>query len=218
MSKKLLFIVAMEEECEHLKSLLLESCDIHGNLVAPFIDSYIKLHKYSADILITGIGMVNSMIAISKLSRYTNLDSYDCILNIGSVGARGKYKIGDIVNIGLVYDGDFDLTIFDYDLYEVPVLGKFLEIPDGSCTCITLSKFMSNSSYIHEFDDYVVDMELYGIKAILDSISSNIMFKSYKVVTDNTDGMSSRIDHETNLRSLSAGLCRYIYDKFVMEG
>lgn len=69
------------------------------------------------DLLITGIGKVN---AAAKLSAYLSLHHVDSIINLGFAGATLPYRIGDLVIIEEASYHDFNLTMFGYEMGQVP--------------------------------------------------------------------------------------------------
>ena len=68
-------------------------------------------------IIQTGVGKVN---ASSGLSYELAKNTYDMIINIGIAGATKPFVPGDMVLIEKAKYHDFDLTMFDYAIGQVP--------------------------------------------------------------------------------------------------
>lgn len=213
---------AMEEEIHPLIKLLNDDvnyCKVIEcrNLIC-YKSNNVKLLVYTSD-----IGILNTAFSVQDILNTSSL--LDCSLssnavfiNIGSVGARGCYNIGDILRVGRCYNGDIDLSIFGYDKYEYPRVNKYYEL-DGDAICYTQSKFLDSSNSIDSyFKDYIVDMELYGLLYAVDRLHLRNKVLSYKIVTDVSDGELSKYEHEHNLDNLSNKLCNFIYNKYLLGG
>lgn len=227
MKDKMLIIAAMPEEVQHLRAILHQYSSRYAKFDNGRFHSYLTDEGKQIDILICGVGMINSILSLHNLFykrisdlRDRTINYYDSIINIGSVGSRGElYQVGDIVPVSKVYDGDFDLTAFGYPKYSIPGIGDCLELSKNDTfvetPCITVSRFLSDSSFIEGFDNYIVDMELYGIASIIKTFNILDIFSSYKVVTDTTDGIEAKNSHVSNLETLCSKLCDYIYNHFI---
>lgn len=208
----LVYVAAMKEEIEPLINLYKNNCcDVTYDIKTKTL----KCKDLNVYFLITGIGKLNACVKVHKFLNDLKENLSIKVINIGSVGARGYYNIGDIVNIGKCYDGDFDLTSFDYEYYEVPGVGPYIFTSDSYFSknnCYSLSKFLSDSETIKNDKNYVVDMELYGIAIVCNKL--HIPFYSIKIVTDVSDGENSKKEHEETLENLSEKLCKRVYDDF----
>lgn len=88
-------------------------------------NKYFELYqKDNIILIISSVGKVNASIATSYL-----INNYDIeyIINIGIAGGNTDANINDIYLIDKLYYHDFDLTVFNYELGEVPHLFKYLE-------------------------------------------------------------------------------------------
>lgn len=170
-------------------------------------------------VVVSDIGMLNAAFSIldvlSVNSSINFITEESMFINIGTVGARGSYNIGDIVKVGKCYNLDFNLSMFGYKLYEYPRVCEYYNLT-GDAVCYTSSKFLESSSMVESIsEDYIVDMELFGLLYSLDKFRLGISVESYKVVTDISDGISSCEEHTANLEELSDKLCSYIYKKYI---
>lgn len=74
--------------------------------------------KENALLAITGVGKVNaSFVLASVLKTEPNITE---IINLGFAGAFGDYNIGDFVIVDEAIYHDFDLTMFNYKMGQVP--------------------------------------------------------------------------------------------------
>src|SRR5690554_3843609 len=68
-------------------------------------------------VIVSGIGKVNASSATTyALTKFTKITN---IVNIGYAGAH-NLKVGEIYEVGKVYDNDFDLTKFGYEKNQLP--------------------------------------------------------------------------------------------------
>lgn len=204
--KKLGIIVAQEEEASPLTELLSRL----GNRVK-------ETTAYDEICLcISGVGKLNAMHAAYSLIHNQNVD---IILNIGVSAGRGSLRVGDIVLVDRVYDGDFDISIFDHPKYYVPSVGDYLnskvegrEVSVKTLPCFTVSKFLEG--YIDTpIEDYVVDMEYYGIAYA--GYRENIPTYSVKCISDTLLSNNDE-EYEDNLDRCSAVLASFILNAILV--
>lgn len=165
---------------------------------------------------VSDVGILNAAFCINDIINILNLFRFNIrninFINIGSVGARGIYKIGDILRVGRVYNSDMDLTCFGYDKYEYPRTCKYYDLP-GDTICYSMSKFLLNGSMIDSsFDSYIVDMELFGLLYSIKFNNLDWNINSYKVVTDVSDAGLSYYEHINELDKQSEKLCNFVYN------
>lgn len=132
---------------------------------------------YGYPIHIIGIGKINAAINTQKL-----IDKYnpDTVINFGSVGTLKDYKIGEILEVGTVYNDFFAGEIYGYE----PI-----KLSESDIKCFTTDTFYEfNQDYHHSYINNInncdiVDMEGYSIAKVCKS--ENISLSLYKWVSDN---------------------------------
>jgi adenosylhomocysteine nucleosidase len=140
-----------------------------------------------SEIFEIGVGKVASAVNTTRLIEDLKPD---LVINFGSVGNLKDYKIGDVLEIGEVYN-DIDTGEFsDYGTTPFSSLSK-LKISDSNIKCFTTDYFYNSTNtysdgYLNMIKSCdVVDMELYSIAFTCKSFG--IPFKSYKWISDNGD-------------------------------
>lgn len=132
---------------------------------------------YGYPIHIVGIGKINAAINTQKL-----IDKYnpDTVINFGSVGTLKDYKVGEILEVGTVYNDFFAGEIYGYE----PI-----KLSESDIKCFTTDTFYEfNQDYHHSYINTInncdiVDMEGYSIAKVCKS--ENISLSLYKWVSDN---------------------------------
>lgn len=168
-----LYVIAMEDEA---KDIINQYSLIH---LKPF-----PLYQNGNTLLaITKIGKVNAAFVLSYLLAKYNIDK---IINIGFAGANGNYNIGDILIINDARYHDFDLTIFGYELGQVP------NLPTNYTSDLKLmEKFNYKKSILYTGDffmskantnSYLVDMEATALFQVAYILNKKIIV--FKVVSD----------------------------------
>lgn len=149
-------------------------------------DSIIDIYKKD-DILvaITNIGKVNASLSLSHV--LTKYDDIKEVINIGFAGAYGNFNIGDFVLVDEAKYHDFDLTVFNYKLGEVPnikvplncdikYLRNFYDLKRANL--YTGDSFQTKKIS----ESYLADMEGAALSHVAHLY--NIPFLSVKVVSD----------------------------------
>ena len=132
---------------------------------------------YGYPIHIIGIGKINAAINTQKLIDKHNPDT---VINFGSVGTLKDYKIGEILEVGTVYNDFFAGEIYGYE----PI-----KLSESDIKCFTTDTFYEfNQDYHHSYINNInncdiVDMEGYSIAKVCKS--ENISLSLYKWVSDN---------------------------------
>ena len=150
-----------------------------------------KLEHHDDDLFgipihIIGIGKVNAAVNTQRLIDEHNPD---IVVNFGSVGSLKDYKVGEVLEVGTVYNDFYAGEIYGYD----PI-----KISDSNIKCFSTDTFYEHNqdyyhSYLHAIDNCdIVEMELYSIAK--SCIAANKILYSYKWISD--DG--SRNDWKTN--------------------
>ena len=136
---------------------------------------------FGIPIHIIGIGKVNAAVNTQRL-----IDKYnpDIVINFGSVGSFKDYKVGQVLEVGIVYNDFFAGDIYGYE----PI-----KISDSGIKCFTTDTFYESNqdyhhSYLHAVDNCdIVEMELYSIAK--SCIAAEKILYSYKWISD--DGSSN---------------------------
>lgn len=130
---------------------------------------------------VSGVGMLNASLATQSL--ICN-EGVDIILNLGVSAGRGELQRGDIINVNKVYNGDFDISIFDHSKFYMPGAGDYIQGKEmylPSLPCFSISHFLEGNINTHE-PSYVVDMEYYGIAYTCQQLG--VPCYSIKCITD----------------------------------
>jgi len=181
-------VVAQEEEARDL----IEVLNLHHN--------WQNLHYGDNIILsISGVGMLNAAMATRFL--LDEDDHMDKLINIGTCGGR-SIQPNTIVSPRIIHNADMDLTAFGHDLYYNPGMSNNIMITgyEGllDVPCYTTSKF--NDKIISKYEQYIIDMELYGIAFACKSYHPYINLSAIKLVTDNSaDTNDAKYTYEENL-------------------
>ena len=141
----------------------------------------VKFDSLGISIIYTGVGKVNAAIAATKICA---LD-LNCskIINYGTAGALNKDIIGQLINIGTVYQRDMDtrpLTQLGYTPFEDD--GGPIVINDSMYTLSSGDNFVKSKP---ELLTDAVDMEAYAIAKVCKRF--NKQFECYKYMTDFAD-------------------------------
>lgn len=201
--KKIGIIIAQQEEANPLLERISELSE-RGEL-------------FSVPVLValSGVGKLNAMDTAYNLVLQHNVD---ILLNIGVSAGRGDLDIGELVLVNQVYDGDFDISVFNHPKYYVPEVGDYIDtsIDDPNdhirtLPCFTISKFLEGDIDT-DIKDYVVDMEYYGIAYAGKKLG--IPTYSLKAISDNNKDTACS-DYEKNLDMCSKKLADYIIEHLV---
>lgn len=77
-----------------LKLLLVGATSFEIEPCVQFLKNF-KTEKFTAQICITGVGMVNTAFEMGKL----NKEKFDLVINAGIAGSFGKHKIGEVLQV-----------------------------------------------------------------------------------------------------------------------
>ena len=153
------------------------------------------------EVLLTGIGKVN---AASKLTEALMKHEVEAIYNVGFAGASHHYDVGDVIIIESAAYHDFDLTLFGYELGQVPGCPAVFESNDKLLKeainrlpkaklgrLYTGDYFMTNpvdKPYIVDMEGaalyqvaYLKHMPIISIKVISDIVGMDNHYENYKV-------------------------------------
>jgi len=145
----------------------------------------IKFDALGISIVYTGVGKINATIAATKICA---LDP-NCskIINYGTAGALNKDIIGQLINIGTVYQRDMDarpLTHLGYTPFEED--SGPIKISDSFYTLSSGDNFVKSTP---ELITDAVDMEAYAIAKVCKKFNKH--FECYKYMTDFADENAS---------------------------
>lgn len=151
---------------------------------------------------IVGVGKVESAINTTLLIQKYNPD---IVINFGSCGSLSNYKVGEVLEVGEVYN-DFET----YGLME----SKSIKLQDKGVKCFTTDTFYNHrvkhparyTKMIQECD--IVDMELYSIAKSCEIANKSLY--CYKWVSD--DGSSQ--DWKANAALGYKNFKKIIYERY----
>lgn len=168
--------------------------------------------KNNLVLCISGVGKLNAASATYFLYSVYKVNT---VINIGVSAGRGDIHIGEIISVGSVYDGDFDISIFDHPKYYVPGIGDYILMqgrdPIRKLPCFSISQFLQGDIDT-TIPDYIVDMEYYGIAHA--ALSLGIGSESIKIISD-TDKEKSDVEYEENLHNCSSKLAEFLCSTLV---
>ena len=134
-------------------------------------------------LIITGIGIANSLIAITYLLTMENISSRDIFINLGIAGATSKerYQVGDIVIANKIIDSGSNIEIYPDMIFKH-------QFKEGSLE--TFSHVVRDKENVKTD---MVDMEGAGIKAATIFIESSRIFV-IKIISDYLFDACEKID------------------------
>lgn len=107
MINRIAIIGAMDSEIEYLKKQLELNGDVASSEIDGFVFYFGKLFNKEIILVKSGIGRVNAAILMTILHiRFANIDK---IINIGTAGGYGNFKVGDIIVGKISVYGDVDV-------------------------------------------------------------------------------------------------------------
>jgi adenosylhomocysteine nucleosidase len=135
-----------------------------------------------------GIGKIN---AASRLTEILWNEEPDVVINFGSCGNLKNHKVGEIIEVGEVYN-NIDVRPFaeygctpESDLCEI-------KLSNSGIKCFTTDQIYDNTrtdyaqKYLEMIDKCdIVEMECYALAQVCKE--RDILFKSYKWVSDDGD-------------------------------
>lgn len=200
--KSVCIIVAQEEESDYLINLLnLSAISISEN-------TNLDIHLCPA----SGVGMLNAAYATYCMQDKFKLDT---VINVGVAAGRGSLAVGDLVYVDKVYNGDFDISVFNHDKYYMPEIGDYISsrfnrnLAITNAPCFSVSKFCGGDVDT-SIRDYVIDMEYYGIAYMCKKLDIP-HYCAIKCVSDTTHHDNNK-EYEENLRYCSIRMAHYIVD------
>lgn len=190
-----LIVTAMETELiKHLNDFKLVE-------EAPFHLYEGEINNKKTLVIVSGIGKVNASSATTYA--LTKFPSITNTVNIGYAGAH-KLTVGEIYEVGKVYDNDFDLTKFGYEKNQLPGFdARFLStINHEGYPLYTADHFREVKV---EDNPHLVDME--GCAIIRVSKRFKRPLRIFKLVTDlleKDDQIANYNDNEADFGKLIA--------------
>ena len=135
-----------------------------------------------------GIGKINSAMNMTELIEN---EKPDLVINFGSCGNLKDYKVGEVIEVGKVYN-NIDVRPFaEYGCTpETPICE--IKLSDSGVKCFTTDQIYDNTrtDYAHKYLEMIdkcdiVDMECYSLAYVCKEYG--VKFKSYKWVSDDGD-------------------------------
>jgi|MDTC01.3.fsa_nt_gb adenosylhomocysteine nucleosidase len=143
----------------------------------------------------TGIGKINSAMNMTNIltsysgnTSYQNFERTDLVINFGSCGNLKNHKVGEVIEVGTVYN-NIDVRPFaEYGCTpETP--NCELKLSDSGIKCFTTDQIYDNTrtDYANKYLEMIntcdiVDMECYSLAYVCKQFG--VDFKSYKWVSD----------------------------------
>ena len=151
-------------------------------------------------LIITGIGVVNSLIAITYLLTTEDINSRDIFINLGIAGAksREKYEIGDVVIANKILDRGNNIEIYPDMIFEH-------QFKEGS-----LQSFSHVVKDEKEVETDMVDMEGAAVKAAALFMETSRIFV-IKIISDYLFNVDNNIDVQLLLKNNILQISDWIY-------
>ncbi|HAX02401.1 MAG: hypothetical protein A2Y45_03830 [Tenericutes bacterium GWC2_34_14] len=80
--------------------------------------------KPHTHLVVTGVGKVNASRALTEV---LHKERIELIFNVGFAGASGDYQVGELAIVNQARYHDFNLTMFGYDIGQVPGHPQYFE-------------------------------------------------------------------------------------------
>jgi adenosylhomocysteine nucleosidase len=183
----ILYVFAMQSELDKVTEV-----PIHNGEALRLDDQHL--------ILKTGVGKVNAAYALSKTLA---LHKVDYVINLGFAGATYPFEVGDVVVIDEASYHDFDLTMFGYEMGQVPGMPpKFdsdltlLKLMKHKISHLKEAKLYTGDTFVtkNSNEHFLVDMEgaalyhvayqygipIISIKVVSDVLGSNEHLEKFK--------------------------------------
>ncbi len=168
-------------------------------------------------ILITGVGKTNSSSFLTSLLMKKKITK---IINIGFVGAKGDFIIGEVVLVNKVSYGDVDVTAFtNYELGQIPkmpkyfnsdleMLEKFKKVINKEVLLYTQDKFVLKS----DLNNAIFDMEGASLYQVAYTFKTPII--AVKLISD-IIGKKSQIENYIKFEENSSNIIKEIIFKLI---
>lgn len=168
-------------------------------------------------ILITGVGKTNSSSFLTSLLMKEKITK---IINIGFVGAKGDFIIGEVVLVNKVSYGDVDVTAFtNYELGQIPkmpkyfnsdleMLEKFKKVINKEVLLYTQDKFVLKS----DLNNAIFDMEGASLYQVAYTFKTPII--AVKLISD-IIGKKSQIENYIKFEENSSNIIKEIIFKLI---
>ena len=144
------------------------------------------------DVLVTGVGKVNSTYELTK-HLTENKSKYNLIINFGTAGSNYLHP-GSLVDCTKFFEKDMDCQPLGFEIYQTPFeddtkldfsLGSIYNPINRNLTCFTGDKFVTEDL------DYqgIFDMEAYALAKVCKNFQ--MQFISFKYISDGADNNSA---------------------------
>lgn len=137
----------------------------------------------------TGIGKINSSMSMTDI--LTSYSEVDVVVNFGSCGNLKNHKVGEVIEVGEVYN---NIDVRPFAEYGCTPESSHceLKLSDSGIKCFTTDQIYDNTrtDYAQKYLDMIdkcdiVDMECYSLAYVCKKYG--VDFKSYKWVSDDGD-------------------------------
>ena len=137
-------------------------------------------------LIITGVGKQNAKKAVAKLKKLNN-NKHDIWVNIGVAGHK-TFKIGSIYEVKKVISSNNQNTFFTNSFYN--------EVPTSTICCVGKEEKKYNNNYLY-------DMESYGLLEALDSLTIKENIFMFKIISDNLKSNAFKLAKKYKVYPLS---------------
>lgn len=157
-----------------------------------------KMNKVNLLILQTGVGKVNASMALSIVLSQFDISS---IINVGIVGATKPYKPGEIVLVKQSTYHDFNVSVFGYDVGQVPKLPTYY-FPTKALYEKVKALFKLNEAILYTGDAFTLKTNLTGIFDMEGNALAQVAYYfnkqilSIKIVSDIIGEKSQQTDYD----------------------
>ncbi len=178
---------------------------------------YGTINNKNVLVLITGVGKTNASACLASLLMVENVVS---IINVGFVGAKGNFEIGEVVLVEKTIYGDVDVTPFtNYELGQIPKMPKYFKSDEitfkefnktinKTAALKTQDKFVLKTSE----DNLIFDMEGASFYHVSHLFNKPII--AIKVVSD-LIGKESQLENYLEFEKNSSNIIKEIIYKVI---
>lgn len=162
-----------------------------------------------------GIGKINSAMNMMKIIQE---EEPDVVVNFGSCGNLSDYQVGDVIEVGSVYN---NIDVRPFAPYGCTPASPHceLELSDSGVKCFTTDQIYDNSrsDYAEKYKEMIdtcdiVDMECYSLAYVCKQF--DIPFYSFKWVSDDGEPDSWEENAAIGFKNFRTTFLEYFYSEY----